>query len=383
MVYLDNAATSFPKPKVVVDEMLRCISSYCANPGRGGHSMSVAAGKAVFKAREVIGRHFGIKNPMRLCFTKNATEALNIAIKGSIKPGDHVITTSMEHNSVIRPLKTMEREQGIELTIVKANNMGVVEPEKFAKSIKTNTRLIVCTLSSNVNGTILPIKEVGKLARENGVIFLVDASQGAGHIKIDIDDMYIDMLAFPGHKGLLGPQGTGGLYVKEGISLKPIMEGGTGSFSQNLFQPDSMPDILESGTLNTPGIVGLAKGVEFIDKFGVENIRLHKNLLLKRLYDGLKEIKRIKFYNTWESEGNSGIAAVNIEGIDSAEVSHILDKKYGIQTRPGLHCAPLAHKTLGTYETGLVRLSPGCFNSADEIDYAIHALCSIAYKKHK
>jgi cysteine desulfurase / selenocysteine lyase len=378
MIYLDNAATSFPKPERVYDEILKCMREYCANPGRGGHSMSIASGKAVIDARETICNFFNIKNAMQVCFTKNATEALNVAIKGFLKPGDHCLTTSMEHNSVIRPLKTMERDNGLSLTIIKGNIFGEINPEEFRKQIKPNTKLIISTLSSNVNGIIMPVKEIGKIAKEYGVKFLLDASQGAGALKIDVEDMNIDMLAFPGHKSLLGPQGTGGLYINEGIKITSIFQGGTGSNSENIYQPEFMPDLLESGTLNTAGIVGLRYGIDFINSFGLENIENYKYLLIKRLHEGLENLKGIKIYSKNIYNNNSGIFAFNFNTIDSNEVSYVLDKAYGIASRAGLHCAPLAHETLGTIKKGIVRLSVGCFNTIDEIDLTINALEEIA-----
>ncbi|MCX7923445.1 MAG: aminotransferase class V-fold PLP-dependent enzyme [Clostridia bacterium] len=377
MIYLDNAATSYPKPEKVYSEINRCMREYCANPGRGGHSMSIASGSAVLEVREIIGAFFNFANPMQLCFTKNATEALNVAIKGLLESGDHVITTSMEHNSVLRPLKTLERDSGIELTILHGNDYGEIAPEDVKKSIKKNTKLIACTLSSNVNGIVMPVKELGKLARESGIIFLVDASQGAGSIKIDVNEMNIDVLAFPGHKGLLGPQGIGGLYVGDDVKLKPIMQGGTGSSSENLYQPEVMPDILESGTLNTPGIVGLGCGIGFINSFGIDSLKVYKYELIKRLHEGLSEMKQIKLYSKNDIKNNSGIVALNVDGVDSTEVSYVLDKAYGIATRAGLHCAPLAHERLGTLKTGIVRLSVGCFNTLEEIDLTIKAFNEI------
>ncbi|MCX8130014.1 MAG: aminotransferase class V-fold PLP-dependent enzyme [Clostridia bacterium] len=378
MIYLDNAATSYPKPNRVYEEIDRCMREYCANPGRGGHAMSIASGKAVLEAREVICKFFSIKNPMQLCFTKNATESLNIAIKSCLRENIHVITTSMEHNSVIRPLKTLEKENGAEITIVKGDEYGEIDPDEVKKNIRKNTKLIALTLSSNVNGIVMPVKEIGKIARENEIIFLVDASQGAGVFNIDVEDMNIDMLAFPGHKGLLGPQGTGGLYAREGLDLKPIMQGGTGSNSENIFQPEIMPDLLESGTLNTPGIVGLGYGVDFISSFGLDNLKKYKYMLVNRFFEGLRDIRRIRIYSKNDMEKNSGIVAVNFDDIDSSEISYALDKVYGIATRPGLHCAPLAHQTLGTVNSGIVRFSVGCFNTIEEIDITLEALREIS-----
>ncbi|HOQ01676.1 MAG TPA: aminotransferase class V-fold PLP-dependent enzyme [Acetivibrio clariflavus] len=377
MIYLDNAATSYPKPENVYQEMMRCMKEYCANPGRGGHELSLRSGRAVMEAREIIAEFFNIQNPMRLIFTKNATEALNIGFR-VLNEGDHVITTSMEHNSVIRPLKTLERDMGIELTIVQGNEFGEVNPKDFEKNIKSNTRMIVCTLSSNVNGIIMPIKEIGDIAKKYNIIFFVDASQGAGTLELDVEFNNIDMMAFPGHKSLLGPQGTGGLYVAEGIEIRPIIQGGTGSSSENLFQPEILPDALESGTLNTPGIVGLGQGISFIKSFGLENIRKHKSLLIEKIYDGLSNINGVIIYSKKEPRNNSGIIAFNFEGVESTEVSYVLDKVYGIATRAGLHCAPLAHQTLGTLKSGAVRISVGCFNKKDEIEILLKALKEIS-----
>lgn len=377
MIYLDNAATSYPKPDNVYQEMLRCMKEYCANPGRGGHELSIKSGRAVMEAREIIADFFNIKNPMRLIFAKNATEALNIGIR-VLNKGDHVITTSMEHNSVIRPLKTLERDLGIELTIIQGNEFGEVNAKDFEQNIKSNTRMIVCTLSSNVNGIIMPIKEIGDIAKKRNVIFFVDASQGAGTLELDVEYNNINMMAFPGHKSLLGPQGTGGLYVAEGIDVNPIIQGGTGSSSENLFQPDIFPDSLESGTLNTPGIVGLGQGISFIKSFGLENIRKYKSLLIEQIYDRLSCINGVIIYSKKESDNNSGIIAFNFEGVESTEVSYVLDKAYGIASRAGLHCAPLAHQTLGTLQYGAVRISVGCFNTKDEIDILLNALKEIS-----
>ncbi|MCX7843226.1 MAG: aminotransferase class V-fold PLP-dependent enzyme [Clostridia bacterium] len=383
MIYLDNAATSFPKPEKVYEEIARCMREYCANPGRSGHAMSIEAGRAVMQARDTISSLFNISNPLQLVFTKNATEALNIAIKGGLKPGDHAITTGMEHNSVIRPLKTLERDFGVELSIVRGNDFGEIQPEDIGRCIRPNTKLIAATLSSNVNGIILPVKEIGAIARDKGITFLVDGSQGAGSVTIDVEDMNIDMLAFPGHKGLLGPQGTGGLYVREGVHINCLMQGGTGSSSESVLQPEFMPDYMESGTLNTPGIVGLGFGASFIKSFGIENIKHYKSELIKRLHEGIVDIKEAKLYSKSDINKNSGIVALCFKNMDSNEISSLLDRKYHIATRAGLHCAPLAHKSLGTLKCGLVRLSVGCFNTVEEIDFTISALNEISREVQK
>jgi cysteine desulfurase/selenocysteine lyase len=377
IIYLDNAATSFPKPEPVCREMDRCMRTYCANPGRSGHAKSLEAGRKVMEAREELCSFFGIEDAFRLVFTKNATEALNIAIKGMAKPGGHVIATCMEHNSVLRPLKALERQMGIRMVIVGGNEYGEVDPDDIKRRIDLRTFLIVCTLSSNVNGVIMPVEEIGKIARKYGVKFLVDASQGAGTLPLDVRKLNADAMAFPGHKGLMGPQGTGGLYLAKGVYLETILEGGTGSFSESLCQPRQMPDRIESGTLNTPGIAGLSAGVKFIKSKGLENITKHKNMLTQRLHEGIKEIKGLKLYSIGDSKRNSGIVAFSSDKFDSNELCSILDSRYNIACRGGLHCAPLAHKALGTLKEGLVRLSPGFFNTVEEAEFVLKALREI------
>ncbi len=378
MIYLDNAATSFPKPEAVYIEMDKCSRTYCANPGRGSHTMSVASAATVTTTRERVANLLNIEDNLNISFTKNATEALNIAICGSLSRGDHVITTCMEHNSVIRPLKTLEKYGGVKLTIVEGDRLGLVDPQDIRKSINKRTKLIVCTLSSNVNGIIMPVEEIGKIARDNGIMYLIDASQGLGSIELDISRVHANMVAFPGHKGLLGPQGTGGLYVSPTIQLRPLMRGGTGSRSELLYQPEIMPDKLESGTLNTPGIAGLGAGLDFIQKNGIDKIRKKKDELTIRLFDGISRINNIKMFSPERVEENSGIVAFNFEGVDSTEISYQLDKQYKIECRAGLHCAPLAHSHFRTLNSGIVRLSVGCFNTNAEVDFVIQSINMIA-----
>ncbi len=378
MIYLDNAATSFPKPEAVYVEMDKCLRTYCANPGRGSHTMSVISATTVTTTRERIANLLKIEDNLNISFTKNATEALNIAICGSLSSGDHVITTCMEHNSVIRPLKTLEKYGGVRLSIVSADGLGRVDPQEIRRSINRRTKLIICTLSSNVNGIIMPVEEIGKIARDNGINYLIDASQGLGSIELDINRVHANMVAFPGHKGLLGPQGTGGLYVASQIKLKPLMRGGTGSRSELLYQPEIMPDKLESGTLNTPGIAGLGAGLEFIQKKGIDKIRKKKDELTVRLFDGISRINNIKMFSSGSVEENSGIVAFNFEGVDSTEVSYQLDKQFKVECRAGLHCAPLAHSHFRTLNSGIVRLSVGCFNTNAEVDSVIQSINLIA-----
>jgi len=377
VIYLDNAATSFPKPECVYEEVYRCMKEYGANPGRSGHKLSLRAGRVIYETRELLCQLFNISNPMRLIFTSNATDSLNLAIKGVLMKGDHVITSSMEHNSVLRPIKALEAI-GVENTIVRCQKDGSISVEDIEKAIKENTKLIVITHASNVVGTLMPIKEIGKMAREKKILFLVDASQTAGLYDIDVEDMNIDLLAFPGHKSLLGPQGTGGLYIREGINLRQMKEGGTGSKSESLYQPDLVPDRYESGTANTPGIAGLGAGVKYILEKGIENIRKHEEELTEYFLKGLKTIDNVIIYGPQDHKKQGPVVSINIGDYDSSEISYILDKEYDIAVRSGLHCAPLAHETLGTLERGAIRFSFGCFNTKEEIDRTLEAIEKIA-----
>lgn len=379
MYYLDNAATSFPKPVEVYDRMNLFIREACANPGRSSHEMARNSAAEVMKTREAVACLFNIENPLRIGFTANATYALNMAIQGVLRKGDHVITTAMDHNSVLRPLYELKRKGIIDYTVIMPyNSYGAIDAFAVSKAVRSNTRLMVLTASSNVTGTIMPYEEIGEIARKKGIIYLIDGAQGAGVLPFDVKAMNISMLAFPGHKGLMGPQGTGGLYVKEDVTLSPILQGGTGSRSFETVQPLFMPDIIECGTLNTPGIVGLGAGIESILKLGTDAILKRKEILLSRLYEGLAVHKRIKLYSTAENHKNSGIIALIINGMDSSEIANLLDSKYHIAARPGFHCAPLAHKALGTEKTGLLRLSLGYFNTPEEIQYTIDSIKEIA-----
>lgn len=377
MIYLDNAATTYPKPEQVYDSIMDCMKNYCANPGRAGHKMAMRAAREIYDARENIAKLFNIDNPMNIIFTNNATDSLNLAIKGVVKEGDHIITTSMEHNSVIRPIKSLEA-RGISNTIVNCDKEGFLDVNDIKNAIKPNTKLIVTTHASNVVGTLVDIKAVGEIAKENNILYLVDASQTAGVYSIDVKDMNVDMIAAPGHKCLLGPQGTGILYIREGLSVDILKEGGTGSKSEDLFQPEIVPDRYESGTHNTPGIAGLNEGVKFILEKGIDDIRLHEEELCQYMLDKLEEVPNIKIYGTKDSKKRAAVIAINIGDMDSGEITFILDSEYDIATRSGIHCAPLAHKTLGTLEQGAVRFSLGYFNTKEEIDKAVEALKEIS-----
>lgn len=374
MYYFDNAATSYPKPEKVYEVLVDTMKNKGGNPGRGSHTMALEAAREVYSAREKLAKLFKVENPLRIAFTQNATMSLNLAIKGTLKKGDHVITTSLEHNSVLRPIFSMEDEKGVEVTVVEADSEGVFEIESIEAAIKENTRAIIMTHASNLTGTVTPVEEIGKIARENNLLFILDASQSAGVQDIDVEKMNIDILCFTGHKSLFGPMGTGGIYLREGVEIMPIMEGGSGSQSQLRRHPQNMPDVLEYGTANAPAIAALGAGVDFIMETGVENIRKHEEEITSVFREGVKGIEGIKVYGP---DKGAPVVTINIEGVDPAEVSALLDEEYGISTRPGMHCAPLAHKSIGTYETGAVRFSFGYFNTEEEISYALNALREI------
>ncbi|WP_290459829.1 aminotransferase class V-fold PLP-dependent enzyme [Romboutsia ilealis] len=377
MIYLDNAATTFPKPEAVYDAVMDCMKNYCANPGRSGHKLAMKSAREIYDARENIAKLFNIDNPMNIVFTNNATDSLNLAIKGIVNSGDHIITTSMEHNSVIRPIKALEK-LGVENTIVQCDKDGFLDVKDLEKAIKPNTKLIVTTHASNVCGTLIDIKTISEIAKFHNILYLVDASQTAGVYNIDLKEVYADMLAAPGHKGLLGPQGTGILYIREGLNINILKEGGTGSKSEDLFQPDLFPDKYESGTHNTPGIAGLNEGVKFILKEGINKIKEHEEELCRYMLERLNEVPNIKIYGTKNANERASVIAINIGNMDSGEITFLLDSEYDIATRSGIHCAPLAHKTLGTFEQGAVRFSMGYFNTKVEIDKAIEALKKIS-----
>ncbi len=374
-IYLDNAATSWPKPESVIEAMNRFNLEIGSNSGRSGHRLSVESGRILYDTREILAGLFGISDPLRIVFTSNITHSLNIIIMGMLKPGDHVITTSIEHNSVMRPLRELEA-RGVELTVINCNSSGSFDPENIHKEIKSNTKLIVTTHASNVTGTILPITEIGKIASEYGIPYCVDSAQSAGVLDIDVVKSHIDILCFTGHKGLFGPMGTGGLYIKKDLekSITPLMYGGTGSRSEFEIQPDFMPDKYESGTLNTIGIAGLYAGAKFITDTGINQIHDRETKLLEKFITGISEFKKVKLFGPSDLNHRVAVAAFNIEGLTPSDVSFSLDENYGILTRPGLHCAPSAHKTIGTFPSGTNRISFGYFNTHEEVDTAIKAI---------
>lgn len=373
MIYLDNAATSFPKPKCVYKGALRAMKTFGANAGRGAHTLSAKAAAAVYECRESLSDLFNIKNPERIAFTQNATAALNMGIKGVLAPGEHVIITSMEHNSVVRPVFAL-REKGVSVSIAKADKSGAVPLESVRAAFCEKTRLIVVTHASNVCGAINPIEEIGKFARSGGALFMVDAAQSAGALEIDVEKAKIDLLAAPGHKGLYGPQGTGFLYVGDRAPVRPIFEGGTGSFSESENQPEPLPDRLESGTLNMPGIYALGRAARFLKKKGIAHIREREASLTSLFISLLSDIKGVKIPG---AKNRAGVVSIVPKGHDAARFAYLLDKRYGILVRAGLHCAPLAHKTLSTFETGSVRFGLGIFTTKKDIYAAASAVNKI------
>lgn len=377
VIYMDNAATSYPKPEAVYQAIDRFNRNLGGNPGRGSSKRALAAGSVLLETREALARLFKAGDGRNIVFTLNVTEALNTGLKGILKPGDHVVTTSMEHNAVARPLTRME-QMGVKWTRVQCGPDGRLDPLDVRQALLPSTKMICLLHASNVTGTIMPIDEVGKISREHGLIFMVDAASTAGLLNLDVERQNIDLLAFAGHKGLMGPQGTGGLYVRKGIKITPLKEGGTGSLSEKLDQPCFMPDWLESGTPNTPGIAGLLAGVRFIEDTGPETIRKHESRQAEMLLRGLMEIPGVKVYGPRVSKERTAVISFNIEDIDCGEVSLRLEHDFGIISRSGLHCAPLAHQTIGTLEQGSCRLSPGFFTTDDEISRVIQAVSSIA-----
>lgn len=377
LVYLDNGATSWPKPAEVYEAVSGALSMPLGNPGRSGHRMAIASARLVLEAREAVAKLFMLDDPTQMIFTKNATEALNVAIYGLLRPGDHAITTSMEHNSVMRPLRHLET-LGVELTVVPCSSEGGLEPAQVRQAIRSNTRIVVTTHGSNVTGTLMPVDEIAGICREAEVPYLIDAAQTAGVCPIDVNRMGIDLVAFSGHKGLLGPTGTGGLYIRPGITLSPLMLGGTGSRSDSEMQPEFLPDRYESGTMNVIGLAGLAAGVNYLLGIGRDAVREHDKALLAAFLEAARDIGGCHVYGPRDPERQVGVASFNLEGVSPSEVGRLLDSEFDIMCRIGLHCAPIAHRTLGTFPNGTVRFSWGYFNTIEEVSSAVEALGRIA-----
>ena len=376
MIYMDNAATTMRKPKEVTEAVVAAMNSM-GNAGRGAHEASLGASRTIYDTRELLARFFGAESPKQIVFTNNSTESLNIAIKGILSPEDHVITTALEHNSVLRPIYEMQ-ERGVEVTIVPADEKGNLSYEKLEGAICTKTKAIVCTNGSNLTGNYVDIMRVGEMAKRHNVLFVVDASQTAGVYPIDVQSMNIDILCFTGHKSLLGPQGTGGMYVKEGLEVRPLKSGGSGVQTYSKHHPVDMPTALEAGTLNGHGIAGLGAAISYLEQEGIDKIREIELSYMWKFYEGIKDVPGIKIYGDFETKKRCPIVTLNIADYDSSEVSDELLMGYGISTRPGAHCAPLMHEALGTVEQGAVRFSFSHYNTEEEVEIAIQAIKELA-----
>lgn len=379
MIYFDNAATSLRKPDCVVKAVTEAMCSM-GNSGRGVHSGALSAARTIYDARAALARLFGAESPERIAFTANSTQSLNIAMKGVLNPGDHVITTALEHNSVLRPLFELE-EGGVELTILPADSLGNICYADFEKEIRPNTKAIVTTHGSNLTGNLLDIGRIGAIAKKNGLTYIVDAAQTAGVFDIDVRKMNIDILCFTGHKGLLGPQGTGGIYVREGLEVRPLLSGGSGVQTYLRKHPPQMPTALEAGTLNGHGIAGLGAAVRYLLEAGPAAIRKKEQTLMMDFYEAVREIPGITVYGDFTDFNRCAIVTLNIRDYDSGKVSDALSTEYGIATRPGAHCAPLMHKALGTAEQGAVRFSFSHYNTEEEIKIAVSALRELAQEE--
>ena len=378
-VYLDNASTSFPKPKSVSDSIYNYMTNIGGNPGRSNHNNALNANRCLYTARENIASFFNYDSIDNVIFTSNITSSLNILLNGILKAGDHVITSSMEHNSVIRPLHNLSINNGIELSIIDAKTNGIIDVSTIESAIQSNTKVVVLTHASNVVGSIQPIKEIGILCKANNIHFILDSAQSAGVLPIDFKELNLSALAFTGHKSLLGPQGIGGFIITNELNsiCNATILGGTGSLSHSLIQPDFLPDKFESGTLNIPGIVGLSSGIEFIRHEGLNTIREHTKNLRASLIDGICNIPNYSIYGELSSDLGTSCVSISHSKMDISELSFALDNDFGISNRSGLHCAPLAHKTIGSYPEGTVRLSIGYFNTIEEIKYTVDCLNKI------
>ena len=382
-IYLDNAATSFPKPEAMLAAMTAYQQAIGANPGRSGHGLSIDAGRIVYETRETLARLFNSEDPLRIVLTKNSTEALNIVLKGALKPDDHVITSSMEHNSVMRPLRFLE-SQGVRVSVIPCSPRGELDPEDIKKAIRPATKMVVMTHASNVTGTILPVEAVGAIIREKGdILFCVDAAQTAGALPMDVQKLKIDLLAFTGHKSLYGPQGTGGLYIRKGLEkgIAPLMMGGTGSRSEFEAQPDFMSDKYESGTPNTIGFAGLGAGATYLAGQTMERIRAKEEQLTRRFLERLEAFKdQVTVYGLIDAARQTAVISFNVKNISPSDAAMFFEENFGILCRPGLHCAPAAHRTIGTFPQGTVRFSFGFFNTSRDVDRAAKAVMALIHR---
>lgn len=379
MIYFDNAATTLQKPACVIEAVTNALCNL-GNSGRSIHDGAMNASRVIFNARLALSKLFNAESPDRIAFTANSTEALNIALKGVLNPGEHVITTVLEHNSVLRPLYELE-ETGVELSILPADSLGQLCYENLEGSIQKNTKAIVVTHSSNLTGNLVDLRFIGKIAKKHHLLLIVDASQTAGVFPINVQDLMIDILCFTGHKGLLGPQGTGGLYIREGIHVRPLLSGGSGVQTYLKKHPAQMPAALEAGTLNGHGIAGLLAAVNYIHDTGLDVIRTTEQALMRHFYEKIKDIPGVKVYGDFSTEERCPIVALNIRDYDSGLVSDLLFQEYGIATRPGAHCAPLMHQSLGTVSQGAVRFSFSHYNTFEEIEIAVSALEKLAQEE--
>ena len=378
MIYLDNAATTQRKPQQVLDAVVQAMTTM-GNASRGAHGSALEAARTVYNTRAKLAKLFGCSRADHVVFTSNSTEALNIAIRGTLNPGDHVISTDLEHNSVLRPLYLLEETGAISLDFVPANRQGQVDYADFERLLKPNTRAIVCTHASNLTGELLDIRRIGAFAKQKGLLLIVDASQTAGCVPIDMEAMGVDILCFTGHKGLYGPQGTGGLCIREGVEIRPFKVGGSGVQSYNPHQPEEYPTRLEAGTLNSHGIMGLSAALDFLAETGIPAIADYEHDLMYRFYNGVKDIPGVTVYGDFTPGHNrTAVVALNIRDYDSSAVSDELAMGFDIATRPGAHCAPRMHRALGTQEQGAVRFSFSWFNTAEEVDEAIAAVKELA-----
>lgn len=377
MIYLDNAATTLHKPPQVVEAVTRAMCTM-GNSSRGAYGSALAAARTIYDVRCKLADFFGCPRPDHVIFTANATEALNIAISGLFAPGDHVISTDLEHNSVLRPLYRLEREGKISLSFVPADQKGCVDYGDFEKLIRPETRAIVCTHASNLTGNLLDLSSIGRIAKKHGLLFVVDGSQTAGCLPIHMEKMQIDVLCFTGHKGLMGPQGTGGLCIGQGVEIRPWKVGGSGIQSYSKEQPAQYPTRLEAGTLNGHGIAGLGAAVDYLEKVGLETVREKEQALMRRFHEGVAGIEGVKVYGDFSAPERAAIVALNIRDFDSGAVADELSEVYGIAVRAGAHCAPRMHRALGTEETGAVRFSFSWFNTAEEVEAGIQAVKELA-----
>lgn len=375
--YFDNAASSWPKPPGVAKSIAEHLAANGANPGRGSHRMAVEASKMIYRTRAKLAKLFHVRNPNDIAFAANTTTALNTAILGFVRAGDHIVCTAVEHNSVRRPLEWLKEKKGVTVTYVATEADGTMDPMRLKENLTANTRLVIVNHSSNLLGSILPLQEIGEIVRSHGAALLVDAAQSAGVLPIDVDAFGIDMLAFPGHKALYGPQGTGGLYISPAIDVEPLVLGGTGSQSEEIQQPRVRPDRYESGTVNAPGIVGLGAGLDYVLHETMESIHNKEWEQTQLIMEGLLELEGIRILGPALGKERTGIVSFTAHGVESAELSYILDQHFRIAVRSGFHCSPLAHRTAGTEQTGAVRVSVGAFTTSEEVEYFIDAMKTI------